>query len=104
MFLTRLPCPRWCDHSPPFLVRSLQHFPLVGAAIGLWAAVFFNAAVVLLPRAVASGASTLATVWLCGCFHEDGLADSFDAFGECTGLLPVACHATHTHTHTLRCH
>jgi len=81
MFLTRLPCPGWCDHSPPFLMRSTTFFPLFGAAIGFWGAVFFNAAAVLLPTAVAAGVSTLATVHITGCFHEDGLADCFDGFG-----------------------
>lgn len=70
-----------CDHSPPFLMRSMQHFPLIGAAIGIWGAVFFNAAAVLVPPAVAAAASTLATVHITGCFHEDGLADVFDGFG-----------------------
>jgi cobalamin synthase len=72
---------RWCDHSPPFLMRSMMHSPLLGAAIGFWGAVFFNAAAVLFPPAVAAAASTLATVHITGCFHEDGLADVFDGFG-----------------------
>jgi adenosylcobinamide-GDP ribazoletransferase len=63
-------------------MRSMQHFPLIGAAIGFWGAVFFNAASVLFPPAVAAAASTLATVHITGCFHEDGLADVFDGFGE----------------------
>lgn len=32
--------------------------------------------------------STLASVWLTGCFHEDGLADTFD--GELTGSFGQA--------------
>lgn len=63
-------------------MRSMQHFPLIGAAIGLWGAVFFNAAAVLFPQAIAAAVSTLATVHITGCFHEDGLADVFDGFGE----------------------
>lgn len=89
MFLTRLPCPGWCDHSPPFLMRSTTFFPLFGAAIGFWGAVFFNAAAVLLPTAVAAGVSTLATVHITGCFHEDGLADCFDGFGGGWGRLQI---------------
>jgi adenosylcobinamide-GDP ribazoletransferase len=30
---------------------------------------------------IAASVSTLSTVWLTGCFHEDGLADVFDSFG-----------------------
>lgn len=63
-------------------MRSMMLFPLIGAAIGLWGAVFFNAAAVLLPQSLAAAASTLATVHITGCFHEDGLADVFDGFGE----------------------
>lgn len=59
----------------------MMHFPLLGAAIGFWGVVFFNAAAVLFPPAVAAAASTLATVHITGCFHEDGLADVFDGFG-----------------------
>ena len=81
MFLTRLPCPAWVDHHPCYLMRSLQWFPLIGAAVGAWAAVFLTAAAVLWPPGVAAAVSTLAGVWLTGCFHEDGLADCLDGFG-----------------------
>jgi adenosylcobinamide-GDP ribazoletransferase len=66
MFLTRLPCPGWCDHHPAFLMRSMQWFPLLGLLIGCWGAVFFNAAVLLWSPILAAGVSTLATVWLTG--------------------------------------
>lgn len=81
MFLTRLPCPGWCDHHPAYLMRSLQWFPFIGAVIGFWAATWLQAACVLWPPGVAAAVSTLATVWMTGCFHEDGLADTFDGFG-----------------------
>ena len=32
-------------------------------------------------RLVAASASTVASVWLTGCFHEDGLVDTADGFG-----------------------
>jgi hypothetical protein len=66
MFLTRLPCPGWCDHHPAYLMRSMAYFPLFGALVGAWGAVFFQAASVLWPASIAAGASTLATVWLTG--------------------------------------
>eukprot|EP00198_Chlamydomonas_reinhardtii_P000775 XP_001690110.1 predicted protein [Chlamydomonas reinhardtii] len=86
MFLTRLPVPPGIDHHPAFLVRSMMWFPLLGALIGGWGAVFFNAAAALWPPAAAgsllpAAISTFSTVWLTGCFHEDGLADTFDGFG-----------------------
>ncbi|KAG2444858.1 hypothetical protein HXX76_001599 [Chlamydomonas incerta] len=85
MFLTRLPVPPGIDHHPAFLVRSMMWFPLLGAIIGGWGAVFYNAAAALWPPAAGSllpaAISTFSTVWLTGCFHEDGLADTFDGFG-----------------------
>jgi hypothetical protein len=66
MFLTRLPCPGWCDHHPAYLMRSMMWFPLFGVLIGAWGAVWFNAFAVVLPASVAAGVSTLATVWFTG--------------------------------------
>ena len=42
MFLTRLPCPGWCDHHPGFLMKSMAYFPLIGALIGVWAAAIYD--------------------------------------------------------------
>lgn len=83
MFLTRLPVPASIDHHPAFLVRSTMWFPLIGALVGAWGAAWFNAAALLWPATpmLAAALSTLSTVWLCGCFHEDGLADTVDGFG-----------------------
>ena len=72
MFLTRLPCPGWCDHHPGYLMRAMAHFPLLGALIGMWAAAFYDAAVSLWPPLVAAALSSAGTLWLTGCFHEDG--------------------------------
>lgn len=43
-------------------------FPLIGAAVGLWGAAWYNAAALLWPAppALAGVISTLATVWLTG--------------------------------------
>lgn len=76
MFLTRLPVPAGTDHHPTYLMRSVAYFPLIGAAlVGPFGAAFYNAAAALWPPQVAAAAAVLATVWLTGCFHEDGLAD-----------------------------
>lgn len=42
-----------------------------GAAALLWPS----------PPALAAALSTLADVWITGCFHYDGLADTIDGFG-----------------------
>ncbi|KXZ55222.1 hypothetical protein GPECTOR_3g364 [Gonium pectorale] len=89
MFLTRLPVPPGIDHHPAFLVRSMMWFPLFGALIGAWGAVWLNAAAVLWPPGIAAAVSTFATVWLTGCFHEDGLADTFDGFGGGWGRAQI---------------
>lgn len=83
MFLTRLPVPAWVDHHPAYLMRSMMWFPLIGAAVGAWGAAWHAAAALLWPSPplLAAALSTLSTVWLTGCFHEDGLADSLDGFG-----------------------
>ncbi len=91
IFLTRLHVPKWCeaDHHPAYLMRSMQVFPLLGLCIGLWAAIWLEAAAVLWSPYVAAGVSTLATVWLTGAFHEDGMADTLDAFGGGWGRLQI---------------
>jgi len=81
MFLTRLPCPGWCDHHPGHLMRSLAWFPVLGALIGIWAAAIFEATVTLWHPMIAAALSMGGTIWLTGCFHEDGLCDTLDGFG-----------------------
>ena len=82
MFLTRLPCPGWCDHHPGYLMRSLAYFPLLGSCVvGAWAAALYDAAASLFAPLVAAALSGGGTLWLTGCFHEDGLCDTLDGFG-----------------------
>ena len=81
MFLTRLPCPGWCDHHPGYLMRAMAYFPLIGALIGVWAAAIYDAAACVWPPLVAAALSGGGTLWLTGCFHEDGLCDTLDGFG-----------------------
>ncbi|KAJ1635724.1 cobalamin-5-phosphate synthase-domain-containing protein [Pavlovales sp. CCMP2436] len=81
MFVTRLPCPGWCDHHPGYLMRAMAWLPTLGMLIGLWVAAFIDAAAALAPPTVAAAASTGAGLWLTGCFHEDGLGDSLDGLG-----------------------
>lgn len=81
MFLTRLPCPTWVNHHPGYLMRSMAYFPLLGALIGMWAAAIYDAAASIWPPLVAAALSSGGTLWLTGCFHEDGLCDTLDGFG-----------------------
>ncbi len=78
-FLTRLPVPRWVGYEPQWLNRSVRHFPLVGVLVGGFGAAVACAAVRVWPPLVAATLAIAATLWLTVAFHEDGLADSFDA-------------------------
>ena len=80
-FLTRVPVPRWVGFEPAWLTACLRHFPLVGAGVGLIAAAVLWSALWLWPPTVAAALSVVATVWLTGAFHEDGLADTCDGLG-----------------------
>ena len=80
-FLTRVPVPRAVGYEPAWLQASLRHFPLVGAFVGAFAAGVLWAALQVWPPAVAATLSLVATVWLTGAFHEDGLADTCDGLG-----------------------
>jgi len=89
MFLTRLPMPRWVDHSPVDLVPGMMYFPVIGSLVGLWAGVWFEALATMWDPLVAAAGSTLMAVWLTGCFHEDGLADTLDSFGGGWGRAQI---------------
>lgn len=80
-FLTRVPVPGWTGFAPQRLNRCVRHFPLVGACVGAIGAAVLVAAAAGWPPLVAAVLAVMATAWLTGAFHEDGLADTFDALG-----------------------
>lgn len=80
-FLTRLPVRRHDCHDGEPLERCARYFSLVGAGVGAAGAAVLVAAALVLPLAVAVALSVLATVLVTGALHEDGLADTCDAFG-----------------------
>lgn len=84
-FLTRVPVPAWVGCSADNLHASGRHFPAVGLVVGSFGALVLWAAAHLWPAAVAVALSMLATVWLTGAFHEDGLAHTCDALGGAVG-------------------
>lgn len=81
MFFTRIPCPKWVDHSPDYLTKSSRYFPLVGIIVGAIGAAVYVASSFILPHAIALLLSMISTVLTTGAFHEDGLGDMFDGFG-----------------------
>ena len=89
-FFTRIPVTgrlaEWVGYSPEMLRASAAHFPGIGVVVGGAAAAIFALLQLLLPDTpftplVAAAFSTVATVWLTGGFHEDGLADVADGLG-----------------------
>ena len=80
-FFTRVPVPAWVGFQPEWLNQSARYFPLVGACVGAAGASVLWAASLVFPPVVAVGLSMVATMLITGGFHEDGLADTFDALG-----------------------
>jgi len=83
MFLTRLPSPSWIDLHPGHLMRGMCYFPVAGTVLGGMYAIVFDCSDVSfgLPPAVAASAAVGFGLYVTGCFHEDGLADSADGLG-----------------------
>jgi adenosylcobinamide-GDP ribazoletransferase len=81
MFFTRLPCPKWVDHSEEYLNKSSKYFPLVGIIIGSISALVYWAFQWILPKEIALLLSMIASILATGAFHEDGFADVCDGFG-----------------------
>ena len=81
MFLTRLPVPRFTDHSPEYLERSVKYFPLIGWIVGGISALTFLIFNKYISEDIAIAASIIAGILTTGAFHEDGFADVCDAFG-----------------------
>lgn len=79
-FLTRLPV-RLKQFDPAWLNDCVRHFPLVGLLVGGVGVMVLTAASQVWPAWVAAVLALAATVALTGGFHEDGLADTFDALG-----------------------
>ena len=64
-------------------MRGMVYFPFVGSLVGIFVSGYYDFLHVSigLPTIIASAASLGASLWLTGCFHEDGLADSADGIG-----------------------
>jgi adenosylcobinamide-GDP ribazoletransferase len=81
-FLTRLPVPGGhAPASPRVLRAAVRWFPLVGAAVGGITAGLAWAGAQLWPLGLALLVALAFEAWLTGAFHEDAVADFFDAFG-----------------------
>ena len=81
MFLTRLPVPKITDHSQEYLERAVKYFPLVGWIVGAISGFVFLVFNKYIGEDIALAASIIAGILATGAFHEDGFADTCDAFG-----------------------
>ncbi|NPC57984.1 adenosylcobinamide-GDP ribazoletransferase [Caenimonas soli] len=95
-FFTRMPVAgalaQWTGFSPDVLRASAAHFPGVGWLVGLLACTVFALLGLALPDSpfaplVAGVGCTIATIWLTGGSHEDGLAAVADGLGGSAGRL-----------------
>ena len=81
MFLTRIPVGKKLPYSTTHLQSSARYFSWVGVLVGLIGALVLVIVNLFFSDGLSIAMSMLATIIVTGAFHEDGLADSCDAFG-----------------------
>ena len=83
MFITRVPSPSWVDLHPGYLMMGMSYFPVAGSVLGLIYAIVFDFVNISLdlPASIAASCLVIMGLYMTGCFHEDGLADSADGLG-----------------------
>lgn len=79
-FFTRLPLPSSLHYSDHNMHRSGRYFSLVGAMLAGIVAIVVSVLTTLLPVVPALVLGLIVSLLSTGAFHEDGLADTFDAF------------------------
>ncbi len=78
-FLTRVPVPSSLAFDAASHRQAVRYFPLVGSLVGAASALTALIALRFWPSVVSATLAVAFTVWLTAAFHEDGLADTFDA-------------------------
>jgi len=81
MFFTRIPCPKWVDHSEEYLNKASKYFPVVGIIVGSVSAFVYWLLQLIFQTEIALIFSMIASILTTGAFHEDGFADVCDGFG-----------------------
>jgi adenosylcobinamide-GDP ribazoletransferase len=79
-FLTRIPMPTMTFEADS-LSRAVKFFPLVGLVVGSGVVLLQMVLTPHLNRPLVALILLVYLVLVTGCFHEDGLADTADAFG-----------------------
>ena len=67
--------------APDWLARAMKYFPVVGAGIGLCSALVLLIANEFVSPVIAALLAVTSSIVLTSALHEDGLADTADAFG-----------------------
>jgi adenosylcobinamide-GDP ribazoletransferase len=80
-YFTRLPVSTFAQFDPAWLSQSVRYFPVVGMIVGTIGASVLVLCAQVLSMPLAALIALAATVAVTGAFHEDGLADTFDALG-----------------------
>jgi adenosylcobinamide-GDP ribazoletransferase len=80
-FFTRLPVPEIRDFSNDMLNASARYFPLVGLLVGVLSGLALYLSAQIFPMPIAALIAIATSMIITGAFHEDGLADTFDALG-----------------------
>jgi len=97
-FLTRVPAASSDDGVD--LASAVPWFPVVGGLVGLFVASVYAAGRQLVDPLPSAAVAVAAGVLVTGAFHEDGLADTADAFGawdatEARRILKDPTHGTY---------
>lgn len=80
-YFTRLPMPALRAFDTRWLSQCVRYFPVAGLVVGALSALTLAVAAHLLPWALAAALAVAVAIAVTGAFHEDGLADTFDALG-----------------------
>jgi len=80
-FLTQLPAGAVDNWPRDWLARSAKYMPLVGALVGAIAGASIIVAAIFLPQPLPTVVGLVIAIAVTGALHEDGLADTVDAFG-----------------------
>jgi len=81
MFFTRIPVKLIGKYSSDMLNKATKYLPLIGYLVGGISALVFWLSNQYFSDSISIIFSMVAAILTTGAFHEDGLADSFDAFG-----------------------
>jgi len=81
MFYTRLPVYKFIKHEEKNLSLSVKYLPVVGWVVGAFSGLMYIVSQAFFSEFTAVVFAILTSVLITGAFHEDGLADTCDAFG-----------------------